>query len=172
MTPRINNSKLKHQRTYLARLTFLSGYFNFYYIFGYLDHRLFLVLRFRTGSRFEHGDSLFRTAHSFIYVKRFDDENARFQSSILCKEISHFHSLLQDKVCEPTDGAGQHQAGSTHAPLQTIEHGASRLRVACAIVHGKSPAGVGASPRHLVRMFEWCSSLFWAWARVAVRMNT
>lgn len=86
--------------TYLARLTFLSGYFNFYYLFGYLDHRLFLVLRFRTGSRFEHGDSLFRTAHSFIYVKRFDDENARFQSSIFCKEISHFHSLLQDKVCD------------------------------------------------------------------------
>jgi hypothetical protein len=59
-----------------------------------------LNILIRSGSLFKNGDSLLHIAHSFIYVKSFNDENALFQCSIFCKEIGHFRSLLQDQACD------------------------------------------------------------------------
>lgn len=63
------------------------------------SYRCLLILRFRTGGRFENGDSLLHTAHSFIYIKSFDKEEATFECSIFC-EINQFNSLLEDKACD------------------------------------------------------------------------
>ena len=76
--------------------TFLKYLSSYYLIDDY--YLVIIILRFRTGSHFENGDSLLHTAHSFVYIKSFDDENALFECSIFCEEISHFHSLLQDKA--------------------------------------------------------------------------
>ena len=55
---------------------------------------------YRTGSRFENGDSLLHTAHSFIYFMNFVERKGFFQCSIYSQEISHFHSILHDNGCD------------------------------------------------------------------------